>query len=237
MKLVQARRGMPCVLLAMVGCVGLSVLSGCASTGRWGEGASSTQRQERVADRLASADKASKAGQPEQALQQLERAIELDPANKQAWLKKAQIHFDARQYGLAITDAQEVIQRDAHDVTAKSILAVSGLRVSAQALEQLRRANEVSGSTRSEAESVAKVIREALGEPILSGGNGGESAARVRPRTAAPRVAPPPSGTPLPTAARAAANAPGALMPLPAAPSAAATAAIGGRSNPFGALQ
>src|SRR6185437_5088801 len=81
--------------------------------------------------------------------------------------KKAQIHFDAHQYGQAITEAQEVQQRDVNDLTAKSILAVSGLRVSASALEQLRKVNEVNGSARNEAEAVAKLIHEALGEPIL----------------------------------------------------------------------
>ena len=61
-------------------------------------------------------------------------------------------------YGPAITEAQEVLQRDNTDLTAQSILAVSGLRVSADALDQLRKVDEVKGSTRSEAESVAKTL-------------------------------------------------------------------------------
>ena len=104
---------------------------------------------------------------PIEAFTELEAASDLDPASKMPWLRKAQIHFDARLYGQAITEAREVLQRDNTDLTAKSILAVSGLRVSADALDQLRKVDEVKGSTRSEAEAVAKIIREALGEPIL----------------------------------------------------------------------
>jgi len=151
-------------LLSMMAAV---VLAGCgAMSGK--SGVTDKQAlQERVDERMAAADKALKQGQTDQALAQLDGAIQVDPAAKQPWLKKAQIHFEARQYGQAITEAQEVLQRDVRDLTAQSILAVSGLRVSAQALEQLRKVNEVNGSTRSEAESVARLIHEALGEPIL----------------------------------------------------------------------
>ena len=164
-------------------------------------------------------------------------------------MKKAQIHFEARQYGLAITEAQEVLQRDVRDLTAQSILAVSGLRVSAQALEQLRKVNEVTGSTRSEAESVARIIHEALGEPILlsptaasgpaqaaavgSAGNGRARSPVVRPRPA-PATAPAavPGVSPAPTPAPvAAAN---AAAPRPAATQSPAPSP---RTNPFGALQ
>ncbi len=176
---------------------------------------------------MAEAEKAFKQGQTDQAMAHLDRAIQIDPASKQPWLKKAQIHFEARQYGIAITEAQEVLQRDVRDLTAQSILAVSGLRVSAQALEQLRKANQVNGTARSEAESVAKVIHEALGEPILmpvmappAAGTGVTPRARpavVRPRAAAPAA--PAVATAPPSAAPAAA-------PVPSS-----------RANPFGALQ
>lgn len=201
--------------------------------------------QEKVDERMAAADKALKQGQTDQALAQLDSAIQVDPAAKQPWLKKAQIHFEVRQYGLAITEAQEVLQRDVRDLTAQSILAVSGLRVSAQALEQLRKVNEVNGSTRSEAESVARIIHEALGEPILlsaaaasapaqasapaaavsATGTGRGRGAVVRPR--APGTGPQPQAA-VPAAAptAATARAPSAPSPVPTA-----------RTNPFGALQ
>lgn len=179
---------------------------------------------DKVAERVAAADKAHAQGKTDQAFDELEAAADLDPASKLPWLRKAQIHFDARMYGPAITEAQEVLQRDNTDLTAQSILAVSGLRVSADALDQLRKVDEVKGSTRSEAESVAKIIRDALGEPILL------------PPTAA--------GNPDKTAnksksSRAARSAPTAATPTPAPSTKPATqpAATGGRSNPFGALQ
>ena len=198
---------------------------------------------ERIVESLAAAEKAQKLGKTSDALEELDDAIRLEPGSKHPWLKKSQIHFDARQYGQAITSAQEVLQRDATDLTAKSILAVSGLRVSAQALEQLRKANEVNGSARTEAESVAKLIREALGEPILipalptaaKADGRPEGSARPAPRRAAAR--------PTNTVARPATPvAPGAAPVVTAAPVKPATSgAVSSNSsrgnNPFGALQ
>jgi hypothetical protein len=212
--------------------------------------------QEKVDERMAAADKALKQGQTDQALGHLDGVIRIDPAAKQPWLKRAQIHFDARQYGLAITDAQEVLQRDVRDLTAQSILAVSGLRVSAQALEQLRKVNEVNGSTRSEAESVARIIHEALGEPILvanptaSGGTkaapsaSGGAGASARPKTAVvrprPAVSPPatqPAAQPTPqqqavspVVTPSAGSAQGGIAPK-------STTVPPARTNPFGGLQ
>lgn len=221
----------------------VTVLAGCGSMSGKSGVTDKLALQEKVDERMAAADKALKQGQTDQALAQLDSAIQVDPAAKQPWLKKAQIHFEARQYGLAITEAQEVLQRDVRDLTAQSILAVSGLRVSAQALEQLRKVNEVNGSTRSEAESVARIIHEALGEPILLSapaasapaqasapaagpvaGNGRARGAVVRPRPAAP-VSQAPGAVPAaaPVAAPRPTQAP---SPVPSA-----------RTNPFGALQ
>ncbi len=188
---------------------------------------------DKVAERIAAADKAHAQGKTDEAFTELEAASDMDPASKMPWLRKAQIHFDARLYGQAITEAQEVLQRDNADLTAKSILAVSGLRVSADALDQLRKVDEVKGSTRSEAEAVAKIIREALGEPILLPQPAAEKAEpkkssrnRSSSNAAAPAAAP---------ATKSAA----AAVPVstPSAKPAAQPAAAGGRSNPFGALQ
>lgn len=188
--------------------------------------------QEKLDESLSAADKAQKQGQTDQALQLLDEASRIDPAAKQPWLRKAQIHFEARQYGPAITQAQEALQRDVNDLTAQSILAVSGLRVSASALDQLRKANEVTGSTRSEAESVARVIHQALGEPILlTPTAAGPAAAPAEPQPVrrnarvAPRVAPATAAVPVPS---------NVSKPAPAARPAPAPA---GRNNPFGALQ
>lgn len=119
------------------------------------------------AELMATADEAQKAGTPDKALASFERAAKTEPANKLPWLKMAQLQFDARNYGASITASQEVLVRDTTDVTAKSIMAASGLRVSALALDQLRAADALGGSTRDEAQSLARTMRDALGESIL----------------------------------------------------------------------
>jgi len=187
---------------------------------------------------MAAADKALKQGQTDQALAQLDSAIQVDPAAKQPWLKKAQIHFEARQYGQAITEAQEVLQRDVRDLTAQSILAVSGLRVSAQALEQLRKVNEVNGSTRSEAESVARIIHEALGEPILLSASAASSPSQASAPAAGGGMA---SGRARGAVSRPRPAAPGSqassAAPAPPRPLSAPSPVPSARTNPFGALQ
>lgn len=231
----------------------VAALQGCANLGPKDPQAEKRLVQERLDERLSAADKAQKQGQTDQALQLLDDASRIDPAAKQPWVRKAQIHFEARQYGPAITQAQEALQRDVNDLTAQSILAVSGLRVSASALDQLRKANEVTGSTRSEAESVARVIHQALGEPIILAPTAAGVAASAEPvprraAKAATRVTPNsnPSAGARPVAAGA--QPPSAAAPAvpvqtnppnvskPAAAVRPAPAATG-RNNPFGALQ
>lgn len=231
----HVRRGLLSATMASILCA----LMACTTTPRQVDAAAaSAATAEKLNERLDAADKAQKLGKTEDALAELDTAIKVDPASKAPWLRKAQIHFDARQYGPAITAAQETLQRDTTDLTAKSILAVSGLRVSAQALEQLRKANEVNGSTRTEAESVAKLIREALGEPILvppvaaaSAGDG----AKPAPKAATPRrvaAVRPQATASAPVVASAKAPAPNPVSALNALPPAA-----GPRNNPFGALK
>ena len=116
---------------------------------------------------MLSAEEAAVKGGMAESLVFLEQAAKSDPAKKHPWLRTAQIQFDARNYGAAILAAQEVLQRDTVDTTAQSIMAASGLRVSARALEQLRAANALGGNTRDEAQSLARTMRDALGESIL----------------------------------------------------------------------
>jgi len=212
-------------------------LAACSSTPT--ENAALSERlalQEKVEGQLKDADAAMKAGNIDQGLALLDDAIKTDPSAKQPWLRKAQYHFEKRQYGQAITEAQEVLQRDVTDNTARSILAVSGLRVSAEALDQLRKANEVNGSARTEAESVAKIIREALGEPILvppsAAGNTAEAKPAAKPVVRAapaprPAAAAVPATTPAPVAAKPAAS----PAPVAAAPAATAVRPVATNTN------
>ena len=158
-------------------------------------------------DLMASAEEAQRKGGIVEAMGFYEKATKADPSKKQPWSRIAQAQFDARNYGSAITAAQEVLQRDTADVTAKSIMAVSGLRVSANALEQLRLANALGGSTRDEAQTLARIMRDALGESILPPPATAGSTAGTAARSATPpvrRVAPAPQVAPTPASAPAA---------------------------------
>lgn len=90
------------------------------------------------------------------------------PSSKEPWAKLAEDYFDTSNYGQAILSAQEVLQRDPADAMATSILAVSGLRVSVAALASLHEQKaKLSGGPRTEAEQLAKQLRESLGETEL----------------------------------------------------------------------
>lgn len=241
----QGRRLRAAVFMG-VSVVFVATLQGCASVGSKDPQVEKRLVQEKLDESLSAAEKAQKQGQTDQALQLLDEATRIDPAAKQPWLRKAQIHFEARQYGPAITQAHEALQRDVSDLTAQSILAVSGLRVSASALDQLRKANEVTGSTRSEAESVARVIHQALGEPILLAptASGPAASAEPAPRrsgrgTSRASVSPAARSTSVAPPVAAPAKAPAAQPPTVSKPAPAArpAPAPAGRNNPFGALQ
>ncbi len=116
---------------------------------------------------MQSAEDAQKSGEPAEAFAFYDKAAKLDPSKKQPWLRMAQTHFDARNYGPAIIAAQEVQLRDNTDVTARTIIAASGLRVAARALEQLRAANVAVVSTLEEARTLSRTMRDVLGEPLL----------------------------------------------------------------------
>ena len=153
-----------------------------------------------------------------------QQAAKQNPSAKEPWLRMAQMHFDAGDYGNAITKAQEAMQRDGSDAVANGLLAVSGLRVSSAALARMH-ADSLSGSTRGEAEALAKTLREVLGAPVLvpqpatAAASAPARAARV-PR--APATASPPAGGARPVTAGA------------SSPNAPAKAAA---RDPFGALR
>jgi hypothetical protein len=148
------------------------------------------------------------------------------PTRKEPWSHLADSYFAANDYGNAILAAQEVLQRDAADPVANSILAVSGLRVSTGALGALRQQQSLSSDTRGQAEDIVKTLREVLGEPVLvrrarpaAPATGAAAAsvpgAAVAPapgaaaaRPTLPPAAPPPAATTRPATASAPASAP-----------------------------
>ncbi|MBS1158034.1 MAG: putative lipoprotein [Proteobacteria bacterium] len=106
-------------------------------------------------------------GSQEEAVGVLGDLAKKSPDRKEPWVRIAKIYFDAGNYAQAIVASEEVLQRDATDRSAKSIRAVAGLRVATQSLGDLRNDVELKGNARSDAASLAKVMRETLGEDVL----------------------------------------------------------------------
>jgi tetratricopeptide (TPR) repeat protein len=168
---------------------------------------------------------AQKAGNPQQALALWQQAARQNPSAKEPWLRMAQMHFDAGDYGNAITEAQEAMQRDGSDAVANGLLAVSGLRVSSAALARMH-ADTISNSTRGEAEALAKTLREVLGAPVLVPQPPVAAASAPARTTRASRA----------SASAAAAQPAGGAKPVTATSSSTAPAKAAAR-DPFGALR
>ena len=145
------------------------------------------------------------------------------PTAKQPWLKLSEDYFNAADYGNAVLAAQEALQRDPHDRLANSVLAVSGLRLTAGSLAALRDDGAYAVGSRDEAVAVTHSLREALGEPVLvpppdNGPTRRHTAkatrAAARASDAAPVATAPATPMPAPPAARTAAATPPAGNPL-----------------------
>jgi hypothetical protein len=202
------------------------VLSGCATTGG---GKDVGQGFDQL---MTDSEAAGKAGLQEKSLDLLERATKEYPARKEPWLRLAQTYFSSQDYGQAILASEEVLQRDGKDLVARSILAVSGLRVSARALGQLREDQVITGDVKVEAKLLARTLRDTLGEAELfsvgaKGAADSSKTASEQPRktsTTPPRVI-------KSTAPPVAASSPVAKVEKPQIP------VKSGSSDPFGALK
>jgi tetratricopeptide (TPR) repeat protein len=110
---------------------------------------------------------AAAAGDKQKARDAYRAATQADPTLKTPWVKLAESYFESADYGHAVLSAEEALHRDPADTTAAGILAVSGLRISASALTTLRSHSGINEGTRGEAETLARTLRELLGEPVL----------------------------------------------------------------------
>jgi tetratricopeptide (TPR) repeat protein len=116
---------------------------------------------------MAEANAAALSGRPDKAYALLKQATIAYPNDKAPWVRMAQMRFDSNNYGEAIGNALEALRRDPDDTLANSVVAVSGLRLSSKALSDLTRKNNLSGSVRTEAQDLAKLLRTSLGEDTL----------------------------------------------------------------------
>jgi hypothetical protein len=163
-------------------CIGL--LSACASTGP--VSGQAVKPASTMATAMAEADAAVLAGQNDKAHAILKSAGSTFPTDKTPWVRMAQMHFDSTNYGEAIVDALEALERDPDDTLANSIVAVSGLRVTSKALADLSRKNNLTGNVRTEAQDLAKLLRTSLNEDVLVPNN---RAAAAHPREAVKKAA------------------------------------------------
>jgi hypothetical protein len=120
---------------------------------------------------LTQASQASAAGNKEKAVTMWKQTATVYPADKTPWINITQTRYDAGKYGEAIVSAQEILVRDPSNTFANSIIATSGLRLSTQALGNLSRQNNLTGTVKSESQELAKVLRENLGETALFSSN------------------------------------------------------------------
>ncbi|WP_231570397.1 hypothetical protein [Achromobacter sp. RTa] len=193
----------------------------------------------------------------DQAVAEFEEIAQLNPSRGAPWSYIAKIRFDEQKYGEAIVAADEALNRDPEDFTAKTVRAVGGLRVAMQSLADLRADALLAGNARTDAVALAAAMRETLGQDVLFP-EGRKPRPRQPRRNDPPAAATPAAGAPAaaapasaqaakPAAGTPAAGMPAAGMPAtpavpPAAGSQAATppapaAAPAGRApDPFGNL-
>jgi predicted Zn-dependent protease len=154
--------------LAAVPFTCIALLSACASTGtQEASHGAAAKPVATMATAMADADAAVLAGQNDKAYAILKQAGDDFPTDKTPWVRMAQMHFDSTNYGEAIVDAQEALERDPDDTLANSIVAVSGLRVTSKALADLSKKNNLTGNVRTEAQDLAKLLRTSLNEEVL----------------------------------------------------------------------
>ncbi|WP_322050494.1 hypothetical protein [Paraburkholderia bannensis] len=180
---------------------------------------------------LADADALSKAGNQDQALEAYQKLAAADPTREEPWSRIAQVQFQQQHYGQAIVAAQEALQRDQTDRGAKSVLAVAGLRVATESLGELRQDASLQGDAKSDAQALAKQLRDTLGEDSLFPPE--QKAKTPYKRRPIKKIA-----KKAPEAADTAAAAAPATPAAPAAPAATAPAkAAGSAADPFSALR
>ncbi|NML19037.1 tetratricopeptide repeat protein [Azohydromonas caseinilytica] len=150
------------------GCCLAILLGGCASSPRLPEKPSEvTPKVVSMDEWMTQAKLALSEGNQEKARTAYRAAAQSHPTEKLPWLRLSENYFNAQDYGNAILMAQEALQRDGQDHVAHSILAVSGLRITAGSLVALRQEGSYPVGSRDEAITVARALRDTLGAASL----------------------------------------------------------------------
>ncbi|CUJ32322.1 Uncharacterised protein [Achromobacter xylosoxidans] len=220
----------------------VALMAGCATTNKPQTDAEYKQSITQATETLAN-----KGG--DEAVAQFQEIAQRNPSRGEPWSYIAKIRFDEQKYGEAIVAADEALNRDSNDFTAKTVRAVGGLRVAMQSLADLRADALLAGNARSDAVALAAAMRETLGQDVLfpegrKPPRGGGTRPPPKPRndsaaaTGTPAAGTPAAGTP--AASTPAANAGAAAKPAQsggATPPAQTSAPPAGRApDPFGNL-
>ncbi len=215
-------------------------MAGCATTNKPQTDAEYKQSITQATETLAN-----KGG--DEAVAQFQEIAQRNPSRGEPWSYIAKIRFDEQKYGEAIVAADEALNRDSNDFTAKTVRAVGGLRVAMQSLADLRADALLAGNARSDAVALAAAMRETLGQDVLfpegrKPPRGGGTRPPPKPRNdSAAATGTPATGTAVtPSAGTPAANAGAAAKPAQsggATPPAQTSAPPAGRApDPFGNL-
>ena len=202
--------------------VSTGLLAGCASSNVKKEVLSPEQI---YSQRISEAESLLAAGNRDAAALAYEKIALDNPAKGEPWSKVAQIQFAQGHYSQAIVAAEETLRRDPSNRAAKSVTAVGGLRLAVRSLEELRNDTELAGDTKTDAERLAVMLRETLGEPVL------EPVKKAPPpvrRSSASR------NSSVPKAAQ---RTPAVSTPSTAPPATPVTPKSGGGGDPFGSLK
>ncbi len=161
------------MVVAIAGSVLLVSLSGCVTkSSTQGDAKSAGAMESDYAMKMRNAEKSLEDNQADKAMGLFAGAAKIFPDRKEPWQRIAQVQFEHGNYVEAAVAAQEVIQRtgsgnESDTAAARSILAVSGLRLSVRALAELRGGDFLRGDVRREAETLAQKLRTTLNEQVL----------------------------------------------------------------------
>ncbi len=208
-------------------CIAL-LLSACATTSQLSE----LDQFKDVAAVQQRVDELVASGDVQKAQAMLESTAKVNPTDPAPWVRMAQLQFDRGNYSGTIAAADEAVQRDPANVQAKGLALVASLRIAVRNIQELRGGVALGGDTRSEAERLARTLRETIKEDVLVPVAPAIESKKAR---TASRSAKPASSSAAAPATTAAAVTP-SVKPAPTAskpPVPAAKASV----DPFGALK
>jgi tetratricopeptide (TPR) repeat protein len=208
------------------------IIAGCAT-----HGDSAPATPEAFNKALGDADAVAKNGDQERAIALYQQLAKTDPTREEPWSRVAQIQFTQGHYGQAIVAAQEALQRDQTDRQAKSVLAVAGLRVATESLGELRQDAALAGDAKSDAQALAKQLRDTLGEATLFPPEANDKPVVKKRRIVRHAVKPAPKATESADSGATPAESTPAKAPAAASVAPAKAAQGGGASDPFSALR